>query len=115
MFVNSQTKVNTDKDATMTNLQLALTSEKNSLFGDPGYGAELQRVIYSQNNVVLKDLVIDEIYSCITTYIPQLIVKRKDIQIIADKNDLYARIPTTNAIDFSLNLYEIQLTDSQEF
>lgn len=115
MFSSGKTLVASNEDATMSNLKLLLASEVTSLFGDPGYGTALQRVIYSQNNLVLQDLIVDEIYTCIKTYMPQLIVKRENIQLTAKDRDLYAQIAATNALDYTLNLYNIQLTDTQEF
>lgn len=114
MFSSESVKLFKDKQATMSNLKLILATEVKSLFGDPGYGNNLLQTIYSQNNIILRDLVIDEIYTCIKLYIPQVIVNRKDIDVVSKDNELYALIRVTNAEDFTLDLYEIQLTDTEE-
>ena len=114
MFSSESVNLYKDKQATMTNLKLLLASEVTSLFGDPGYGSRLMQTIYSQNDLILRDLVIDEIYTCIKTYMPQIIVDRKDIVITADDDGLYAEIKVVNALDYTLDLYKIQLTDTDE-
>ena len=114
MFSSESVNLYKDKQATMTNLKLLLASEVTSLFGDPGYGSRLMQTIYSQNDLILRDLVIDEIYTCIKTYMPQIIVDRKDIVITAEDDGLYAEIKVVNATDYTLDLYKIQLTDTDE-
>lgn len=114
MFSSEKVNLYKDKQATMTNLKLLLASEVTSLFGDPGYGSKLMQAIYSQNDLILQDLVIDEIYTCIKTYMPQLLVERKDIIITADDDGLYAEIRAVSAEDYTLDLYKIQLTDTDE-
>lgn len=114
MFSSEKVNLYKDKQATMTNLKLLLASEVTSLFGDPGYGSKLMQAIYSQNDLILQDLVIDEIYTCIKTYMPQILVERKDIIITADNDGLYAEIRAVSAEDYTLDLYKIQLTDTDE-
>lgn len=114
MFSSEKVNLYKDKQATMTNLKLLLASEVTSLFGDPGYGSKLMQAIYSQNDLILQDLVIDEIYTCIKTYMPQILVERKDIIITADDDGLYAEIRAVSAEDYTLDLYKIQLTDTDE-
>lgn len=114
MFSSEKVNLYKDKQATMTNLKLLLASEVTSLFGDPGYGSRLMQAIYSQNDLILQDLVIDEIYTCIKTYMPQILVERKDIIITADDDGLYAEIRAVSAEDYTLDLYKIQLTDTDE-
>ena len=68
MFTNSRTLLAKDHEATMNNLKLLLHSDKNALFGDPYFGADLTKTIYMQNNVILKDLVIDSIINLFILY-----------------------------------------------
>ena len=114
MFSSEKVNIYKDKQATMTNLKLLLSTEVTSLFGDPGYGSRLMQTIYSQNNMILRDLVIDEIYTCIKTYMPQIIVERKNIIVTSEKDGLYAEIRAVNALDYTLDLYKIRLTDTDE-
>lgn len=61
---------------------------------------------------MLKDLVIDEIYTTIVEFIPQLIINRNDIKIIQKKTNLYATFKAVNMLDYTTNLYEINLTSN---
>ena len=110
MFTSSRTLTYSDHEATLSNLRLLLKSDRNSLFGDPYYGTNLQHVIFMQNNVVLQDLVIDEIYSCIKVFMPQISLRRNDIKLFAQDNILYCTIQATNIIDHTTDLYSIPLT-----
>lgn len=112
MFTTSRTKLIKDHDATLSNLKLLLASEKTSLFGDPYYGTILKRVIYEQNTVVLQDLIIDEIYTSILMFMPQIKLTRKDISIYSDGTDIFAKINCINLIDYTNNLYNIRLTNN---
>lgn len=118
MFNSSSTNIVSDFDATQQNLILLLGSEKGELFGDPYYGIRIKRYIYEQNNSILRDIIIDEIYTQIALFMPQLLVKRKDIKIIQNQNgkraQIIATVKATNRIDFTTNLYNIVLFDSEE-
>ena len=59
MFSTAKTNLVRDVDATMSNMRLLLASWKNSLIGDPYFGTNLKKFIYEQNNIVLRDLIID--------------------------------------------------------
>ena len=98
-----------DKDATLSNLDLLLKSWKTSLFGDPYYGTDLNKFLFEQNSGIIVDLVVDELYSVITTFMPQLYVDRKKIKIIRDKQNLYANVEVVNLIDGQVDLYTIDL------
>lgn len=112
MFTTSRTKLIKDHDATLSNLKLLLASEKTSLFGDPYFGTILKRIIYEQNTPVLQDLVIDEIYTSILMFMPQIKIERKDISLSSDGTNLYAKINCINLIDYTNNLYNIRLTNN---
>lgn len=98
-----------DKQATLSNLKLLLKSSKKSLFGDPFFGTNLMDLFYAQNNVAIKDLVIDEIYTSIIQFMPQMNLKRSDITITQDKTDLYVNIKASNSNDISTDMYSIKL------
>lgn len=112
MFTTNRTKLVKDHDATLSNLKLLLASEKTSLFGDPYYGTILKRVIYEQNTVVLQDLIIDEIYTSILMFMPQIRVTRDNVSVYSDGIDLFAKINCINLIDYTTNLYNIRLTNN---
>lgn len=114
MFNSASTNLVYDKEATTQNLLLLLKSEKTSFFGDPYFGSTLKRLIFEQNNVVLRDLVIDTIYQVIATYIPQIKVTRKDITVNSDGATLYCNIKAKNMIDFNLENINLALFNIEE-
>ena len=109
MFKNSKTVIKNDKAATMTNLSLLLKSSKGSLFGDPYFGTRLMDLFYAQNNKALNDIVVDEIYTAIIQFMPQLKLTRQDITITRDALSLYVNITATNSLDLSTDMYSIKL------
>lgn len=113
MFTSSRTKLYEDRDATMSNLKLLLQSFKGNLLGDPYYGTNLHKIIYSNNQQILRDLIIDDIYMAIAEFMPQLRVARNDISIYGNGIDLYASINATNLLNYTTNLYEINLTETE--
>ena len=103
-----------DHEATVQNLKLTLLSAKNTLLGDPYFGTNLKKYTFEQNNQILRDLVIDDIYTAIIDFIPQISVSRSDITITSDRAKIYANIKATNLLDYTTDLYNINLTDLDE-
>lgn len=114
MVSNTNTLLVQDHEATVQNLKLALLSEKNTLLGDPYFGTNLKRFTYEQNNQILRDLVIDDIYTAIIDFMPQIRVSRSDITVTSDRAKIYANIRATNLIDYTTDLYNINLTELEE-
>lgn len=114
MVGNSSTNLVQDKAATLSNTKLLLMSMKMSLFGDPDFGTNLLRLMFEQNNVVLRDLVVDDIYTAIAVYIPQIVVNRKDIVVVSDGVDIFVSFKGTNQLDFTVDTYTINLTKDEE-
>ena len=114
MVSNTNTHLIEDHEATASNLKLLILSDKFSLLGDPYFGTNLKRLTFQQNNQVLRDLVIDDIYTAILTFMPQLALQRKDITVNSDKTTVYISIKATNIIDYTTDLYNISLTVSEE-
>ena len=110
----SSTKVVRDRDATYNNLRLLLKSDKYGLFGDPDFGTNLKRLLFNQNNVVLRDVVIDDIYTAILQFMPQILVDRKNITITSDGETLYANIKAQNMIDYTTDIYNLSLMNYEE-
>ena len=81
MFTRTVTNTVSDYDATLQNLKMLLWSEKGELFGDPYFGTGIKRYLYDQNDAVLVDILIDDIYTAIVLFMPQIRVERKDIQL----------------------------------
>lgn len=113
MFKGASTNLVEDNEATLSNMRLLLASWKKSLFGDPYFGTRLKTFIFEQNNVVLRDLIIDEIYVSLKQFMPQIDLKRKDIKIYSNGTGVYTAINCINKIDNQINLYEIELATAE--
>lgn len=116
-MLNSNTaKLVKNKDAVRSNVLLLLQSEKKTLLGDPFFGSRLKRMLFEQSNSLIADLVIDEIYTTLTTFIPQIYLTRKDIELLSDRNDIYVTVKYIYLLDNTQDLYTISLTsdDSTE-
>lgn len=103
-----------DYDATLQNMRLVLGSEKGEFVFDPFFGIRLKRYMFEQNNRILMDILIDEIYEQLVIFMPQLIIKRKDITLTSDRAKIYANIKARNQKDFELNSYNLVLFNNQE-
>ena len=114
MFKNSKTLTVDDKKATAQNLSLLLKSYKKSLFGDPFFGTNLMDLFYAQNNAALNDIVIDEIYTAIIRFMPQIKLNRNDITVSRDGTKLYVNIRGTNMLDLTPDQYNINLMTGED-
>lgn len=110
MLSGATTNLISGKEATMSNLKLLLGSIKTSLLGDPFFGTNLKRYIYGNNDVILRDLIIDEIYTSIIEFMPQVYLQRNNITVVQNGVDMYANIECINTVNNELNLYVINLT-----
>ena len=114
MFNKNSTRIRKDLDASKQNTILLLKTEKGELIGDPFYGIRLKKYLYSQNNLILKDIIIDEIYTQIALFLPQIKVQRKDIQIILDNAKLYCKIKGINQATMQVDSFDLVLYDENE-
>ena len=109
IFNNTSTKIVEGYDATLQNLKLLLLSDRGAFFGDPYYGNIIKKLMFEPNNYVLRDIVIDAIYTAILHFMPQVLVNRKDISIIQEGIKIYIVIKATNVLDLQTNMYNINL------
>lgn len=114
MFSPTSTNVVEGKAASAQDLVLLLSSEKGELLGDPFFGVRLKRYIYDQNNYVLRDILADEIFTQIRTFAPQLTVNRDDIKITQEGDRLHARIRAINKVDYTTDMYDLELFEDEE-
>lgn len=114
MFTSSGSRIVTDLDATKQNTYLLLKSEKGGFLSDPYFGIRLKRYTFEQNSYVLKDILIDEIYTQLAQFIPQLLVDRKDIELIQQGEKVYVKFKGLNRIDFVTNTYEILILNPED-
>lgn len=106
------TNILTEKAAVGKTLELLLNTEKGECFGDPHFGVRLKMILFEQNCPILADLIIDEIYTAILEYLPQIHVSRNDITIRRDQTNLYGIIRVTYLVDNTSDLYSIRLTNN---
>ena len=102
---------------TKQNTIILLHCERGELFGDPYFGIMLKHYMYDQNNYILRDAIIDTIYTQLAIFIPQLKIRREDITIEQnkEKGKLYCSFSGINQIDYTNNTYTLVLFDESEF
>lgn len=113
MFNNTSTNIVEDHDATQSNLNTLLLSEKNEMLGDPYFGTGLKRYLFEQNNSIMDDMLIDDIYTAIAWFIPQLVVRRSDISLVHDRQNLYCTISGVNQLNFKTDMYDVVMLQSE--
>ena len=114
MFNYTNTNIVSEKDAIRADMILLLSTERQTLFGDPYYGCQLRKYIFEQSNSIVADLLIDELYTTIITFMPQVYLTRKDIRILTSRSNLYAEIKYSYVLDNTTDLFTIKLTDVEE-
>lgn len=119
MFGTNSTNIwNTDEHlaATTQNTKLILKTDRGELLGDPYFGLPLKRYMFDQNNYVLRDAIIDMIYTQLALFIPQVKVNREDINIVQDqqKGTLTCTFYGVSQIDYTLNTYSLILFEDRE-
>ena len=114
MLEANRTAIVKDLEATKQNLTCLLLSYKKTMLGDPYFGTNLRKLFYESNNDILRDLVIDDIYTSINTFMPQIRVIRKNIEVTSDRNSVYVHIKAQNMLDFNFEEYNIKLLDVEE-
>nr|DAG27906.1 MAG TPA: secretion system protein [Caudoviricetes sp.] len=114
MLSSAKTNLIKDNKATLSNLRLMLASWKTSLFGDPYFGTNVKRLIFEQNNIILREIIIDDIYVSIQDFMPQVFVKRNDISITLKNNQVFCTINCINKLNNEVNLYTINLTEDEQ-
>ena len=113
MFTRTSTNFVTDKEATFQNLKYLILSEKGELFGDPFYGVGLKKYLFDQNDTIIKDLVLDDMYTAIATFMPQLRINRNDLKLrTGDKGEIFVDIRAINQLDFTTDLYSVVLLET---
>lgn len=115
IFYNNATAVITDPNVgTQQSLNLLLNSELGALLGDPGFGIRLKKYYFEQNNYILRDILIDEIYTQICTFLPQIFLERKNISIEQKYSKLYVQIAYKIKENFETNIYELVLFNAED-
>ncbi len=113
MLLGQKTALVQDHDATYQNLRCLLLSDKMSMIGDPYYGTNLKRLLYSQSRI-LKDILLDDVFTAVAMFMPQLKMSRNDMDIYVKNQNVYVSLSCTNVLDHVNNLYQICLTSTEQ-
>ena len=99
--------------ATKQNALLLIQSERGELECDPYFGILLKHYMFNQNSYILKDMLIDTLYTQIAIFLPQIRVTRNSIDIVSDKTKgrLYCKFSGVNQIDYTHNTFNLLLFD----
>lgn len=99
--------------ATKQNALLLIQSERGEFECDPYFGILLKHYMFNQNSYILKDMLIDTIYTQIAIFLPQVKVARDSINIVSDplKGRLYCSFSGVNQIDYTHNTFNLLLFD----
>ncbi len=99
--------------ATRQNVLILLQSERGEMECDPYFGILLKHYLFNQNSYILKDMLIDTIYTQIAIFLPQVKISRNDIDIITDttRGRLYCSFSGINQIDYTHNTFNLLLFD----
>ena len=112
--VSGTTIVEESAEATKLCLYLLLNSENGEMFGDPGFGVKLRRYFYDQNNYILRDIIIDELYVKISTFCPQINVDRKNITLQQKDKRIIGHIKYRYNMNFVPDTYDIVLFEGDQ-
>lgn len=114
MFNQTNANLVEDKEAIKSDMFLLISSEQQTLFGDPYFGCQLKKYFFEQSNSIVPDLLIDHLYSTIAVFMPQVILRRNDIKVYVQDKTIYADIKYYYTIDNSSDLFTIPLTEFSE-
>jgi hypothetical protein len=69
--------------------------------------------MFNQNSYILKDMLIDTIYTQIAIFLPQIKITRNSIDLVTDRINgrIYCRFSGTNQIDYTHNTFNLLLFD----
>ena len=99
--------------ATRQNALLLIQSERGELECDPYFGILLKHYMFNQNSYILKDMLIDTLYTQIAIFLPQVKVTRNSINLVSDtlKGRMYCSFSGINQIDYTHNTFNLLLFD----
>ena len=103
-------------EATKQNTKLLLQTRRGELLGDPYFGLVLEQYLFDQNNYILREALIDIMYTQIALFIPQIKVRRQDIKIVQtkEKGKVYCQFSGISQLDFTNNTFNLLLYQHSE-
>ena len=115
IFNGSRVNLSKGRNAIKANLTALLASDKGALFGDPYYGTRLKSLLWEQAyDPIVRDLIKEDVFEAIYSYMPQITVKRDSIKIDIIDNIVMASIEVSDDLGIESNLYEIALLNGSE-
>lgn len=115
IFNRSRVNLSKGRNAIKANLTALLASDKGALFGDPYYGTRLKSLLWEQAyDPIVRDLIKEDVFEAIYSYMPQITVKRDSIKIDIIDNVVMASIEVSDDLGIESNLYEIALLNGSE-
>lgn len=115
IFNGSRVNLSKGRNAIKANLTALLASDKGALFGDPYYGTKLKSLLWEQAyDPIVRDLIKEDVFEAIYSYMPQITVKRDSIKIDIIDNIVMASIEVSDDLGIESNLYEIALLNGSE-
>lgn len=110
IFNGSKVNLNKDYDAVKVNLKSLLMSNRKGLYGDPYYGVNLKQILWHQAaKPVVVELLKDEMFNAIYSYMPQAKVTKDDIDVEVDGNTVYASIDVSLDSTIPSDLFKIKI------
>ena len=100
----------TDDAAVKSNLRNLLASNRGGLFGDPHFGTALKPILWDQAHAdIMKELIRDEVYEAVLSYMPQTTIDREDILVEERQNVVRVTIQALNDLGVMSDLMNIDL------
>lgn len=113
IFNGSTINLYKDELALKSNLRNLLASNRGGLFGDPHYGTALKPILWDQaHEDIMKELIRDEVYEAILSYMPQTTLDRNLIGVESIGNVVRVTIRAINDLGVASNLMQIELLKS---
>jgi len=109
IFNGNSTIIKSGQEATKQSIRLLVSCESGEFFGDPDFGVRLKRYFFEQNNNILKDILIDELYTKIVAYCPHIYLERKNIVVFASGSKLVANITYRDQETFITDMFSLVL------
>lgn len=115
IFNGSTVNLYKDYDAIKSNLKNLLLSNRGGLFGDPHYGTAIKPILFNQAaDDIMKELIKDEVYEAVLSYMPQTTIDRDYIEVYATDTFVSVTIKAKNDLGVVSDLLQIELLKTEE-
>ena len=110
IFNKSTVNLYENYEAIKSDLKLLLGSNRGGLYGDPYFGTNLKHILWDQAHpYVMKEIIRDDVFTAIYSYMPQITIDRDSIQIDIVDNIVIATINLKSNSDVKSDLLQINL------